>query len=124
MADPVTAVVRCSPERHRRRAAAQASRGPAKRQIPSAASNSWGPVSAAPGNGLAPGQVWPPPNTAQLATRVPPTQAPAVFRLEKPVVRVSPGPGGHRSTVRQNPAVSSHDSVRPRSSPWGPRWRE
>src|SRR5690242_21297508 len=52
---------------------AGASSGSAKRQISSAASNSWGPVWAAPGNGLAPGQVCPPPRTVQAATRAPPT---------------------------------------------------
>jgi hypothetical protein len=100
------------------------SRGSAKRQISSAASNSWVLGSAHSAGGVKPGQAWPAPNTVQATTCVPPTPGPAVIRLENSVRCSWPGPGGHRSAARQNAAVSSKDSVRPRSSPFGPRCRE
>jgi hypothetical protein len=68
--------------------------------------------------------VWPPPDTVQPTTWVPPTPPVTIVRLENSVVMVSPGPGGQRSAARQNSAVSVRERVRPRSSPFGPRCRD
>jgi hypothetical protein len=120
------ATPRVSPSgiRHSRRPAAAMSSGRARRQISSAASNSRLTGSVTSGGSGLPGQVCPPPYTVHAITRVPPAPAGDVCRLDSSVACVSPGPGGHRSIARHRAALSSRDSARPRSSPFGPRCRE
>ena len=100
------------------------SSGRASRQISSAASNSMLPGSSYSGGTGVPGQACPPPNTVHATTRVPPAPACEVSLLDSSVVCVSPAPAGHRSIARHRAALSSMESIRPRSSPLGPRCRE
>ena len=111
--------------RHSNRCFAGMSSGSARRQISSAASNSrlTGSVYS-DGTGV-PGQACPLPNTVHAITRVPPAPAREVRQgstvRSRASLRARPGT---RSIARHRAAVSSRESVRPRSSPLGPRCRE